>query len=112
MRPVAVTVTYKSAPVEGATVVLYSQQHYAKGITNAQGIADLYTTVAGDGVYIGEYQAMVEKQEVINPEGATSRDQVKIIRHIPAKYGDFNTSKLTVTVSGESANQVTFDLKD
>ncbi len=68
--PVEVTITYKGAPVAGATVTFVTTEEpkAANGITNEAGVATLTTYQAKDGAIIGTNLVTVSKMEV-DPKG-------------------------------------------
>jgi hypothetical protein len=63
--PVSGTVTYKGAPVEGATVAFVSTTgaESATGMTDAAGRYTLSTFEKGDGAMLGEFKVRVFKYE-------------------------------------------------
>lgn len=129
-----VTVTYRGAPVEGATVTLHPLSPDGKaafGRTDAQGRATLGTFDSGDGAIPGEYLVTVVKPESgqesapnnagdigampANPTtgAAPSLSGASGPRHLlPAKYADTKTSGLKVTVNAEGKNDLTVTLED
>ena len=121
--PVKGTITYKGAPVEGATVTFHpaSGGKAAFGMTDAQGVYQLTTQAPQDGAVPGEYTVTVSKVEI--PASASvpedHPDYGKTLNQpepepkslLPEKYRDPKTSDLKGTVaSGE--NQLNFELKD
>jgi hypothetical protein len=124
--PVTVTVTYKGAPVEGATVTFITQGDPpapAYGRTDAQGVAKMKTYIEGDGAVTGTHKVTIIKSETVggapavdqdspdyDPEAAYAPSTVK--HHIPQKYGSPATSGLTVDVKDGGPNEVKFDLMD
>jgi len=123
-----ITITYKGAPVEGATVTLRSDGHdapSATGVTGADGSIDMFTYKGkGKGVVPGAYIVSVEKVNVAEvvfldpgdpgygedptPDTYAERDDV-----LPSQYVSAATSGLTCTVTDDaSANVWTFDLED
>ncbi len=61
---VAVTVTYKGKPVEGATVVFNNQTKPAFGITNAEGKTNMTTYSSGDGAIIALHGVSISKMKL------------------------------------------------
>ncbi len=130
--PVTVTVTYRGAPVEGATVTLHPTSPDGKaafGRTNAQGEAQLGTFDTSDGAIPGDYNVTVVKMEggdqaseaasseigamPANPVGGAPPPAPAAPRHLlPAKYADINTSGLRVTVNATGDNKITLELTD
>jgi hypothetical protein len=120
--PVKVTVTYKGAPVEGATVTFIESGETptpSYGLTDAQGSAQLKTSYA-EGAVVGAHQVTITKTQT---EGGPMADQdspdynpdpppavVKSL--IPQKYGSTATSGLSADVKKGDPNEFTFDLTD
>ena len=111
------TVTYKSKPVENATVVLVAASPDGRGAvgnTDAEGKFSVATFKEGDGAVAGEYKVKVFKYEMIaeppNDGDAimTQEEEEEIYTGVeeveeggnllPAKYEDPNKSGFTVTV--------------
>jgi hypothetical protein len=127
-----VTVTYRGAPVEGATVTLHPSTPDGKpafGRTDAQGRAVLGTFDTGDGAIPGDYGVTVVKMEGGQQGGETAPTEIGAMpantpggppvpqtsgpKHLlPAKYADVNTSGLRFTVSPTGDNNFTADLQD
>ncbi len=115
--PVSGTVTYKGEVVEGADVVFRSagQKNPAYALTDAEGRFELTTFDQGDGAVPGSHQVriskiVVEQPEIKDPEGIIP--PTKEENHLPAKYNDFEKSKLTATVQEEGENDFKFELTD
>jgi hypothetical protein len=120
--PVSGTVTYKGAPVEGATVTFFAQgggKRGAVGRTDASGQFTLTTFDPKDGAIPGSYLVAIEKSvlEGAPPEGATGKageeppaGTVKDL--IPSKYKDPNKSGLTADVKEGGVKDLKFDLTD
>ena len=120
--PVNVTVTYKGAPVEGATVTFIESGESptpSYGLTDAQGVAKLKTSYA-DGAVIGAHQVTITKTQT---EGRPMADQDSpdynpdpppaVVKHlIPQKFGAKATSGLTADVKESGPNEFKFDLTD
>jgi hypothetical protein len=118
-----VTVTYKGAPVEGATITfLGPESTTAVGMTDAQGKAKMKTYVEGDGAIEGQHKVLISKVETVGGAPAADQDspnyvppvnvpppQVKY--HVPQKYEAPGTSGLTADVKS-GPNEITFELKD
>lgn len=117
-KPVTVTVTYKGAPVEGATVsFLCDPPSY--GRTDASGVAKMKTYVEGDGAIVGTHKATVIKTETV---GGSTADQDSAdynpdappgeTKHlIPEKYSQ-PTAGLTAEVKESGTNEIKFELND
>ncbi|MGQ9769801.1 MAG: hypothetical protein ACUVQG_04535 [Thermogutta sp.] len=131
--PATVTVTYRGAPVEGATVTLHPTTPEGKaafGRTDAQGRAVLGTFDARDGAIPGDYGVTVTKVEGGDDAAQTAPSEIGAMpanapgggpppapaanpKHlVPAKYSDINTSGLRVTINATGENKFTFDLQD
>ncbi|MCA9195129.1 MAG: hypothetical protein KDB03_25330 [Planctomycetales bacterium] len=125
-RPTArttVTVNYKGAPVEGATVqfVTVDDPKPSTGITDKSGQCSLSTYEANDGAIIGSNLIMISKTAVdernVRPVRPEDADMVGVIpppilkNLIPAKYALPATSGLQEEVK-KGQNTFTFDLQD
>lgn len=125
--PVSVAVTYKGAPVAGATVTFQpaaSQQRGAVAVTDDRGQAEMWTFEPGSGVLPGSYNVSVSKVAVTSmpdPEKTSPQEYARLERElasqppkheVPAKYSETATSGLTVDVSESGDNRVTLDLTD
>jgi hypothetical protein len=122
-KPVKVTVTYKGAPLEGATVTFVNQEGDAVpavGRTDAQGVAKLKTYVEGDGAVLGAHKVLIDKSESVggqnadydSPQYNPNAPPPTIKYLIPQKYSNFANSGLTAEVKDVEANEFKFDLKD
>ena len=124
-----ITVNYKGAPVEGASVLLSpssGNKFSAIGTTDASGKAVLKTDGKFEGVAAGEYRATVKKMEKVNVDlGGTPETPEEMAEYqkkvaaveapkslIPEKYSSFTSSGLTVTVAAGTPIDETFDLTD
>lgn len=131
--PATVTVTYRGAPVEGATVTLHpttSDGKPAFGRTDAQGRAVLGTFDTGDGAIPGDYGVTVVKIEGGQAAAESAPTEIGAMpanapgggpppapasgpKHLlPAKYADVNSSGLRVTINPTGDNNLTVDLQD
>ena len=130
--PVTVTVMYRGAPVEGATVTLHPTAQDGKpafGTTDSQGRAVLGTFDIGDGTLPGDYGVTVIKTEQGSSGGETPAGEIGAMpavgpggapplppsgpRHLlPAKYADVNTSGLRQTINATGDNDFTLELVD
>ncbi|WP_166820680.1 carboxypeptidase-like regulatory domain-containing protein [Thalassoroseus pseudoceratinae] len=115
--PVSGTVTYNGDPVEGADVVFRSSAKggpaYAK--TDAEGRFELTTYEPGDGAVPGSHQVRISKivvhqPEIKDPEGVIPPTTEE--NQLPAKYNDFDQSKLTASVAEDGENDFKFELTD
>jgi len=121
-KPVTVTVTYKGAPVPGATVAFVEAGESpipSYGLTDAQGVAKMKTSYA-DGAVVGTHQVTITKTQT---EGGPMADQDSpdynpdpppaVVKHlVPQKYGLKATSGLTADVKDSGPNEFEFDLTD
>lgn len=125
--PVTGTVTYKDAPVEGATVTFSPatqgpESRGAVGKTDASGKYQLTTFEPGDGAIPGSYVVTISKTETT---GALSEEEVnkyyeqgktppepKTTDLLPAKYKTPKGSDLKADVSEGSDNAFDFNLTD
>lgn len=121
--PVEGVVTLNGEPVSGATVMFAPKKHdpsrpkgSAQAVTDASGKFKMTTLDPGDGVFPGDYYVTVTKDRV---EGGLSLEEVKrqhenpelrddasepeqtLIRELPDKYADINSSGLDQTIPAE-----------
>jgi hypothetical protein len=119
-KPVTVTVTYKGAPLEGATITFINAEAPAYGRTDASGVAKMKTYVEGDGAIFGSHKVTINKSETTggdqapleSPEYNPDAPSARITNLIPVKYSSPATSGLTFEVSDSSPAEVKFDLTD
>ena len=125
IKPVTVTLKYKGAPVEGATVTFISDEPDAPaafGKTDAQGIAKPRTPELGDGVILGTHKVLVNKEQIVNekkaadqesPEYAPGVTPVPQVKHlVPVKYNAPGTTTLTAEVTQTGPGEFMFELTD
>jgi hypothetical protein len=77
--PVTGTVTWKGAPLAGATVVLVPTTQgleAAVGVTDAQGKFKVTTYGGGDGAQAGQYGVKVSKYDSATPAGETPAREI------------------------------------
>jgi hypothetical protein len=129
MASVKGKVTYKGAPVKGATVAFFGAKapRAAAGTTNDNGEFELSTFDPGDGAVVGAHVATVSKPVVpieeigIDPNlsreayiAAMEKAASRAIKshaagsQLPAKYADQKTSTLHFDVTG---GENSFDIK-
>ena len=121
--PVEGVVTLNGEPVSGATIMFAPKKHdpsrpkgSAQAVTDASGKFKMSTLDPGDGVFPGDYYVTVTKDRV---EGGLSLEEVKrqhenpelrddasepeqtLIRELPDKYADINSSGLDQTIPAE-----------
>lgn len=122
--PVKGTVTYKGAPVEGATVSFMPQDAKGKGAvgkTAKSGEYRLATFGAGDGVMPGSYRVKITKT---TSQNRLTEEQEKQYMaqgkqlppnvekdELPVKYKQEATSQLTADVK-EGGKPINFELTD
>ncbi len=123
--PVKGKVTYKSLPVEGATVSFLGDGKSAPAIaiTDAAGQYILTTTKSGDGAVPGVHKVTVTKIVVPPNSGkpkSTSMEEAaksaaeppaKPLHMLPERYASADTSGLEFTVK-EGANDIPIELKE
>ncbi|MGL4943625.1 MAG: carboxypeptidase-like regulatory domain-containing protein [Thermoguttaceae bacterium] len=116
-------VTYKGAPIEGATVTFSPKAEGggsgAVGLTDVQGRYKLQTLLGESdaGTTPGDYNVTVSKSKM-EPTGATikepdgtTREVTKPVSLLPKKYDDSRTTPLSATVV-KGKNTFDFDLVD
>lgn len=121
--PVEGVVTLNGEPVSGATIMFAPKKHdpsrpkgSAQAVTDASGKFKMTTLDPGDGVFPGDYYVTVTKDRF---EGGLSLEEVKrqhenpelrddasepeqtLIRELPDKYADINSSGLDQTIPAE-----------
>ncbi|MGL4942655.1 MAG: carboxypeptidase-like regulatory domain-containing protein [Thermoguttaceae bacterium] len=117
------TVTYKGAPVAGATVTFSPKTTEsgsgAMGLTDEKGSYKLQTLLgeADAGTTPGDYTVTITKSE-LKPTGAKYRDsegkeheETKPVPLLPKQYGSNQTTPLSATVV-KGKNTFDFDLVD
>lgn len=113
-------VEYQGKPVEGAIVTFITRvqdrnrEYDARGYTDARGRFRLKTFRPDDGAVPGAHRVRVEKTtaEPLKAAGGGPSDAVKIVQHLPRRYGSFDTSGLTADVTEKGPNQFVFTLDD
>lgn len=110
------TVSYKGAPLEGASVVFAPDKGpTAYGTTDAEG-KFVWTTQGEPGAMVGSGKVAItafEPYEMKNEEDLTAEDLNKMNKsRIPERYGRMEASGLTATVTAEGANAFSFDLTE
>lgn len=123
------TVTYKGAPVKGATVTfIYNDGTASTGVTDDQGKFKMMTDSV-EGARIGKAKVTITKSATVSglpaapkPEdmmkmaasqGKDMKDAANAKSEIPAKYGDQTLTPLSAEVTAGSPNEaITFELTD
>jgi hypothetical protein len=127
--PVAGTVTYKGAPVEGAQVSFMAPgaPRAAIGTTNSQGKFQLTTFEENDGAVIGKHAVTISKSgadqpaggmDAMNPSdaygqamGAAASGTGAEEGELPARYANPQSSGLEAEVTRDGTNDFTFPLE-
>lgn len=131
LYPVNGRVTYRGAPVPGASVVFHRQggaadaaPQSAFGQTDENGNFNLTTYSNADGAPAGEYIVTVTKRETAEPSPAADPEEYvppeaagaavpqRPASLIPEKYESPATSDLRATVSADGTNEPAFELVD
>lgn len=121
--PTKVTVTYKGAPVEGATIAFINETAPAYGRTDASGVAMMKTYKEGDGAIVKIHNVTIVKTNILGAasdadqdspdyDPATANANLKIEYLIPQRYSSPGTSKLVAEITDQKLNELTFDLTD
>jgi hypothetical protein len=112
IAPVAGVVTLDGQPVSEAGIMFQpvdaAMGPPAYGATDEQGRFELITANQ-TGAAIGEHRVAISKTESIAIPQRRGLPIYKVKEHIPAKYGNYETSGLTATVEDDD-NSFTFDL--
>ena len=130
--PVEGVVTLNGEPVSGATVMFAPKKHdptrpkgSAQAVTDASGKFKMSTLDPGDGVFPGDYYVTVTKERI---EGGLSLEEAKrrrenselrdepepeqtLIRELPDKYADINSSGLDLTIPAEGNKKLELALE-
>ncbi|MBI1249442.1 hypothetical protein GC197_16575 [bacterium] len=109
------TVTYNGSPLSDAIVVFAPKNGNVSGSahTNSEGkfVAQAYPPT--NGIPEGDYQVTVSKTESVEVTGGDPDNvQTKTNYLIPKKFGQPQTSGLTLTVTKDGKDDVLFELKD
>jgi hypothetical protein len=112
LAPVAGVVTLDGQPVSEAGIMFQpvnsSMGPPAYGATDENGRFELIT-VNQPGAAIGEHRVAISKTESIAIPQRRGLPIYKTKEHIPSKYGNYETSGLTITVEDDD-NSFKFDL--
>jgi hypothetical protein len=138
VSPAAGVVTYNGEPVDGAQVMLYSEESKGNGwacggFTDESGKFEMSTTVGPNkviGIPAGNYVAVVtklsgesteDKEEAYKAKIAAGGDPAKIREEfekeapkaaLPAKYGDEKISDLKVKIDASGNTEIELKLVD
>ncbi|MCA8996126.1 MAG: carboxypeptidase regulatory-like domain-containing protein [Planctomycetaceae bacterium] len=116
------SVSFKSAPVEGATVTFHPTAvpgTGAFGVTDADGKFVMGTFESSDGVVPGSYKVTITKLEaaassqpgVDDPNYDPTKPEPEPKNELPEKYSKQHTTDLTVEVGNEPKSDVKFELE-
>lgn len=115
-------VEYQGKPVEGAIVTFIARredrnrEYDARGYTDAKGRFRLKTFREDDGAVVGTHRVRIEKDAMdatsTSSNGGPAASAMKLIRHLPKRYGSFETSGLTADVTEKGPNEFVFTLDD
>lgn len=117
--PVSGVVTYRGEPLEGADVAFSSEQPETAsgfGRTDAQGHFQLTSRETREGIPPGSYRVKITKVSVESEwdpewdEGVRPKQVEQV--GLPARYGDYETSGLSETVTEDGPNEFRFNLTD
>ena len=125
--PAAGIVTFNDEPIEWAVISFapMSGTRSASAVTDASGKFVVTTLDYGDGMQPGEYKVIVTKKT--GTSGTTSasasssaedrgrsrdrKDDRLIVNHLPLKYGNKDTSGLTVSISSKGNKNIALKLE-
>jgi hypothetical protein len=131
--PVQGSVTFKGAPVEGATVTFFSEKspRPASGVTDATGKFKLTSYDTNDGAVAGEHTVAISKASAASQAPAMTKENmkekmandikmmsggkmsdIKPQLDLPAKYADAKTSGEKRTVVKGDLNDFKFELTE
>ena len=121
--PAAGIVTLNGVPVERA-IISFAPTSTSSGVRSASAMTDqngrfVVTTLNyGDGIHPGEYQIIVTKTTGtggdLSPEESGrggSGDDRQMVNHLPSKYGNKDTSGLTVSISSKGDRNIELKLE-
>ncbi|MBA2116545.1 carboxypeptidase-like regulatory domain-containing protein [Bremerella alba] len=113
--PVQGKITLDGTPIEGATVMFFSEKLMitSYGKTNATGEYALTTYEPGDGAPAGRYQVSVKKseQKIVEPSNhPTLPPKAQTSQLLPSQYSDFGSSQLQAVVAEDGMNAFQFNL--
>jgi len=123
--PASGTLLFNGTPVEGATIIFApdsdgSNVRSASATTDAKGKFTLATLQHADGAYPNRYQVTVTKtlttgdlvwEESANDPGRGRLIDTQMVADmLPAKYGDKDTSDLTVEIPSKGNKNIVLEL--
>ena len=130
--PARGVVTLNGESVAGAMIMFTPVQIGTEAVaaattTDERGEFKMTTVDPGDGVFPGDYNVTVVKDELQggltleqarlnseNPDEARKRGPVEeatVVHHLPAKYADMNTTDLKVTIPAEGQRDIVIALE-
>lgn len=113
--PVHGKITLDGSPIEGATVMFFSEKLMitSYGKTDETGTYKLTTYEPGDGAPAGHYQVSVKKSEqtiVETSDHPAIPPKAKTSELLPPQYSEFESSKLKAVVAEGGHNAFQFNL--
>ncbi len=113
--PVHGKITLNGAPIEGATVMFFSEKLAitSYGKTDATGNYQLTTYEPGDGAPVGHYQVSVKKsqQTIVEPSDHPAiPPKSQTSQLLPPQYSDYDSSQLKAVVAEGGNNAFQFNL--
>ena len=130
--PAQGVVTFNGEPVAGAMVMftpvkIGTEAVTASTTTDAKGAFKMTTVDPGDGVFPGDYNVTVVKDELQggmtleqarlnsqNPDEARKRgptEEATVIHYLPVKYADMTTTDLKVTIPAGGQKNIELTLE-
>ena len=118
LYPVTIQITDKGEPVDAVNITFVGDDGaYAMGLTDAQGISQMYTFVLNDGVKPGSYRIRLSKYPAVPmPTGPNDPAGDAFVPSLPApvplvprKFLDIETSGLSAVVEKKTPTLV-FDI--
>ena len=125
--PAKGVVTYKGAPVEGATIMFIptggstsSEQRSASATTEADGTFVVMTLQPKDGIFPGQYKVVITK---LVPDKVYTEEELKasngmgiapptFTNKLPAKYADQKSTPESITFDKKGNTNIVFELTD
>lgn len=113
--PVRGQITLDGTPIEGATVMFFSEKLMitSYGKTDQSGQYELTTYEPGDGAPAGRYQVSVKKssQTIVEPSDHPALPpKAKTAQLLPPQYSDYKSSQLRAVVAEGGNNAFQFNL--
>lgn len=113
LYPCKVTVTYKGAPVEGASITFSPtlSKWAGNGLTGADGTAMLKTYGYQGGVPAGTYKVRIEKYDQIHVSGSGEEAVYDEKLIFDEKFSNDETTPFEFTVEAKNLNEATFEVE-